>query len=504
LSQLDYSRRELLAKAAGGGLMLGFGGLSGCAGQIAADSFSAAAIPTHSARKAFTDVDPEATRRFVGTLKGRAIAPGDPDYESSRRVWNAAFDRRPGLIILCADPTDVVRAVEFAQRQEILTTVRSGGHSLAGKSTCDGGLILDLSMLKQIEVDADARVARAGAGTLLGEFDAATAARGLATTTGTEPSTGIAGLTLGGGLGWLMGKYGLACDNLRSVDVVLADGRLVKASATSNPDLFWAMRGAGANFGVVTAFEYELHPVDTILAGVIKLPFEQMGNVLRRYREFSEGMPDEVGLSVGTLPTRQGKPIASLAVSYCGDLQEGEKVLRPLRQLSSVLSDDIRPVPYRAFQLRGGLPPGLRLGSFTRSSFLNVLDDAAIDAIVDQAVRVLPMAGNFVIERVHGRACRLAPTATSFPHRVAGHNFSVHGTWVQPAGEVPATQWALAFWQAMQPFVSSAVYSNYLGDEGGERARASYGINYSRLVALKRTYDPANFFSANQNIAHLS
>jgi FAD/FMN-containing dehydrogenase len=362
-------------------------------------------------------------------------------------------------------------------------------------------VVLDLSRLKKIKVDPRSRVVRAEAGLTLAEFDTATQALGLAVTSGTEPTTGIAGLTLGGGLGWLMGKLGLACDNLRSVDLVLADGRAVTANRSTNEELFWAMRGAGANFGVVTALEYDLHPVETILAGVIKYPLETLRDVLKHYREFVRSAPDEVGLSVGIIPSRDGRPIGSIAVSYCGDLKEGERALAPLRSFQPVISDDIKPTPYLAFQKRGGLPPGLRLHGTIRSSFLKELSDAAIDVIVANAATAPPFSGSFVIEYVHGKAARTPVEATAFPHRIAGHNFSLHADWVAAAAEASAKQWGSSFWSAMQPHVRPAVYSNYLGDEGSDRARASYGANYSRLVALKRKYDPQNFFRLNQNIS---
>jgi UDP-N-acetylenolpyruvoylglucosamine reductase len=439
-------------------------------------------------------------QRFVASLKGRAIRPGDQDYELARQVWNAAFDKHPGLIIACSGSADVARTIEFVRRHDLLMAVRSGGHSLAGKSTCDGGVVLDLSGLKDIRIDAAKRTARAEAGLTLAEFDQATQAQGLATTSGTEPTTGIAGLTLGGGLGWLMGKYGLACDNLRSVDIVLADGRVLKANSTTNEDLYWAVRGAGANFGVVTALEYDLHPVATILGGVIKYPPESLRDVLKHYREFTRTVPDEVGISVGVIPGRGGKQIASVAVSYCGDLKEGEKALQSLRSFRPVLSDDIKPMPYLAFQKLGGLPPGLRLHALIRSGFLTDLSDAAIDVIAANAATAPPFSGSFVIEYVHGKVSRTAVTATAFPHRITGHNFSLHADWIAPSGEASAKEWGISFWNAMQPYARSAVYSNYLGDEGSERARAAYGANYKRLTVLKRKYDPSNFFHLNQNI----
>jgi FAD/FMN-containing dehydrogenase len=488
---MQRSRREFMATAVRGSAGIALGGVAGWCVTGGA--------PTGH-QKTIDLVDTVDVQRFVASLKGRAISPRDRDYDSARQVWNGAFDKHPGLIVACSGSADVARTIEFTRRNDLLLAVRSGGHSLAGKSTCDGGVVIDLSGLKKIEIDPVKRIARAEAGLTLAEFDQATAAQGLATTSGTEPSTGIAGLTLGGGLGWLMGKYGLACDNLRSVDIVLADGHMLTADRTANEDLYWAVRGAGANFGVVTALEYDLHPVDTILGGVIKYPLKSLSDALKHYREFTRTIPDEVGISVGIVPGREGKQIASLAVSYCGDLKEGEKALQFLRGFRPVLSDDIKPMRYLAFQKLGGLPPGLRLHAFIRSSFLTDLSDAAIEVIAANAATAPPLSGSFVIECVHGKVSRTAVTTTAFPHRIEGHNFSLHADWIMPSGEASAKEWGTSFWNAMQPYVRSAVYSNYLGDEGRERARASYGVNYQRLSVLKRKYDPSNLFHLNQNI----
>jgi FAD/FMN-containing dehydrogenase len=485
------SRRDFISSVAHCTAGLALAGVPGKFVNTAAD---------HGAKKSVVEVDSAAVARFVATLKGRALTPGGNEYESARQVWNAAFDKHPGLIVVCAGAADVARAIEFVRRHNLLMAVRSGGHSLAGKSTCDGGVVIDLSGMKGLKIDPVRQIAHAEAGLTLAEFDQSTQAQGLATTSGTEPTTGIAGLTLGGGLGWIMGKYGLACDNLRSVNIVMADGKMLTASSSTNKDLFWAVRGAGANFGVVTELEYDLHAVTTILAGVIKYPFESLPDVLKHYREFTHTLPDEVGISVGIIPSKGGKPVASLAVSYCGDLNEGEKALKTLRSFRPILSDDVKPMSYLAFQKLGGLPPGLRLHALVRSSFLTELTDAAIDVMAAHAAMAPPFSGSFVIEYLHGKASRVPVTATAFPHRIAGHNFSLHADWIAPAGEASAKEWGLSFWSAMQPYVRPAAYSNYLGDEGPERARASYGGNYTRLTELKRRYDPSNFFNLNQNI----
>lgn len=452
------------------------------------------------ARRTLGEVEPRAVAAFRATLRGGALTPTDAGYDAARQVWNAAYDRHPGLIVTCAGPADVSRAINFARDHEVILAVRSGGHSLAGKSTCEGGLVIDLSRIKALSIDPAARVARAGAGLMLGEFDAATHAHGLAVTSGTEPTTGIAGLTLGGGLGWLMGKYGLACDNVRSVDMVLADGRQMTVNGETDPDLFWAIRGAGANFGIATAIEYNLHSVNTIFGGVIQYPLSALADALHNYRDFTHTLPDEVGIAIGIAPSDNGTPIVSLAVSHCGDRAAGEAALRPLRAFGPKLQDDVGPTSYLAFQSRGALPEGLRLSALIRSAFLSEISDEAIAMIAHWAAAAPPFAGSFVVEFVHGQVCRVGASDTAFPHRHGGHNFSIHADWAQPSSETASRHWGLSFWAAMQPFVRTAVYSNYLGDEGENRARAAYGANYPRLTELKRRYDPDNLFALNQNI----
>lgn len=482
------SRRAFVGAAAGLGVAAALG--------VPARSWAGG----YQARKAIAEIDPAAIRKFAGSLDGHAIGPADAGYDEARRVWNAAFDRHPGLIAVCGGQADVVRAVNFARDNDLKMSVRAGSHSLAGKSMCDGGLVIDLSRLKMLRIDPAARIAYADPGVLLGDFDEATQPHGLATTLGTEPSTGIAGLTLGGGLGWLMGKYGLACDNLRSVDIVLADGRALTASPSQNAELFWAVRGAGANFGVVTALEYQLHPAGTILGGVVKYPPDRLRDVLKFYRDFTATVPGEVGLATGVIPNPGAPPTPSIAICYCGDLAAGEKAFQTLRAFGPQLEYDIKPMTYLAYQQLGAMPPGLRVSAFTRSAFLASLDDAAIDAIAAHAITTPGLGSNFVIEYVHGAATRVAPDATAFPHRSVGHNFSIHSDWVAPSQEPSARTWGDAFFAAMQPYLREAVYSNYLGDEGAGRVRAAYGANYARLAALKNKYDPDNLFRMNQNI----
>jgi hypothetical protein len=458
------------------------------------------AVLTTRPRNTIPSIGVERLQRFIGSVTGRTITPRDRDYNSAREVWNHAFDKLPGLIVRCANSEDVVRTIEFAGENDVLLAVRSGAHSLAGKSTCDGGLVLDLSDLKTIHVDVTQQTATVGAGLLIGEFDEATQAQGLVTNTGTESSVGLAGLTLGGGLGWLMGKYGLACDNLRSASMVLANGQTATVDKTQNPDIFWALRGAGANFGVVTELQYDLHPLGPILGGGIQFPLDSMRGALKHYREFVNDIPDELGMTIGLVPGQDGKLILSLAVCYCGDIQKGEKLLEPLRKFRPILQDGIQPMSYVAYQTLASLPPGLKLSCFVRSSFLNTLSDGAIDVITAYAESAPPLIGACVIECLHGAASRVPADATAFPHRFKGLNFSFHADWITPAGRARAEEWGSSFWNSMQPYLRPAVYSNYLDDEDSSRVRAAYGSNYQRLANLKSKYDPANLFQLNQNI----
>lgn len=490
------SRREFLATAAA----IGSAGL-------ASTGLGQSPMPPESGQRITIDkVDPALVKRFIAGLKGRAVRPTDPDYEKERLVWNGKFQKSPGLIAVCSGPEDVQRTVEFARRHNLIMAVRAGKHSLAGKSTCDGGLVLDLSTLKKVDVDPGKRVVRIEPGVLLGEFDQATVKHGLATTAGTEISTGVAGLTLGGGLGYLMGKHGLTCDNLRSVEIVLADARVMTASSSANEDLFWAVRGAGANFGVATSFEFDLHPMSKeILAGEIKCPHESLGELLKLYREFNRTIPDEVGITASLAPFHEGKPLtgpplAALTVAYFGDLKEGEKVLEPLRKFRHVKHDTVAPREYLWLQSLWKMPPNFMPRAVVRSSFLKDLSDEAIGVIVAHSAKAPPGTGKFVMEYVHGKAARIPVEAMAYPHRFAGYPLSLHADCVTAEQEKVAEAWATEFWRAMQPHLRSAVYSNYLADEGRERAKAAYGDNYKRLTELKRKYDPTNFFNLNQNI----
>jgi FAD/FMN-containing dehydrogenase len=433
---------------------------------------------------------------------GRVICQDDEDYEQARRVWNGRIDRYPAALVCCADVGDVVKAVLFAREYHLLAAVRSGGHSLSGSSVCDEGLVIDLSGMKGIRVDHTKRTAWAQAGLRLSEFVRATQAYGLATTTGNVGGTGLAGLTLGGGLGWFMGTYGLTIDNLRSVQLVTAEGQVLRTSEIERPDLFWGVRGGGGNFGIVTAFEYQLHPVGPVLAGRVVYPLAHAREVLRFYREYTSQAPDELTASASLMTTPDGEPAVAITLCYCGPLEEGERLVEPVRTFGSPLVDLIRPQPYLSLITRAdkGAPPGRCYDE--RAVTLSNLSDEAIDTITAAFRMCTSPASIIVIQHLHGAASRVSPTATAFALRETSYVLSVVAAW--QGGEISQTDthlhWAGSVWEALEPYAGSGVYVNFLGNEGEGRVRASYGINYERLVTLKRRFDPTNFFSLNQNI----
>ena len=439
-------------------------------------------------------------QRFKAQLRGELIQPGDPHYDDARKVFNGMIDRRPAGIVRCGGVADVVAAVRFAGETHVLVSVRGGGHGVVGNAVCDDGVVIDLSRMTNVRVDPRERTARAEAGATWGAFDHETQAFGLATTGGIVPSTGIAGLTLGGGIGYLNRKYGLACDNLISAEVVTADGQLLTASAEEHPDLFWALRGGGGNFGIVTSFEYRLHPVGPVLGGELIFSLDQARKVLRFYRDWSAAAPDELRADATLLSGPEG-PVLDIIVCYCGDPEEGGKVLRPLRECATPMADTIAPVPYTTVQnlLTEVFQPGLR--HYWKSGFIRTFSDEAIDAIVDFFADDVP--GFFTaiaIEHLGGAVSRVGPQDTAFNHRDARHSLLVLRMWSDPAESDANIDWARRCYRAAEPFLNSGAYVNYLGDEGDGRVRAAYGSNYDRLAAIKNKYDPTNSFHLNQNI----
>ncbi len=445
----------------------------------------------------------KAIGQLKASLRGRLVLPRDEDYDSHRTVWNAMIDKRPALIARCTGAADVIECVEFAREHDLLVSVRGGGHNYAGKSVCDDGLMIDLSPMKGIRVDPVRRTARAQPGVRLGEFDRETQAFGLATTLGVNTDTGIAGLTLGGGCGWLGGKYGLACDNLISVDIVTADGQLLIASAQENPDLFWGIRGAGANLGIVTSFEYQLHPVGPVLGGMVLHRLSKATEVLRFFDEFSRTASDEV-TTVGLLLTApDGTPAVATVACYCGPLDQGEKVLKPLRTFSPLLADLIAPQPYVVMQtlFDGAWPPG-RL-YYHKGHNIRAISQGAVEILVKYAETMPTPVSSIYFQQVHGASSRVPASATAFPHRYHYYNSGVHPATDNPNDCEKMIRWARECWEELKPFAERAVYVNLLEgylEEGEQRVREAYGPNYERLVALKNKYDPTNFFRLNANI----
>ena len=440
---------------------------------------------------------------FKAGLCGPLLRPGEARYEESRHVWNGLIDRRPALIARCTGVADVIQCVQLARTHALLVSVRGGGHNVPGNAVCDGGLMIDLSLLKGIRVDPTGQTVRAEGGVTWREFDQETQAFGLATTGGAVSDTGIAGLTLGGGLGWLAGAYGLACDNLVSVDLVTAEGQLQTVSADDHPELFWGVRGGGGNFGVVTSFEYRLHPVGPVLAGRVLYPFSQATEVLKLYRDFSATLPDAVNTIGGLTTAPDGSKVVAILVCYHGPLAAGERVLRPLRTHGSPLVDEIRPRPYREVQtlLDAASPRGRRY--YVKAAFVEAISDVAIETLVGHFAAVPSPFSLIAFQQLGNAARRVSPGATAFYHRGAMYEWFAQAAWPDPADDARNIRWARAVAEAMLPLTTGRGYVNHLGPEaveGMEPIRAAYGPSYDRLVALKNRYDPTNLFRLNPNL----
>jgi FAD/FMN-containing dehydrogenase len=445
------------------------------------------------------------------SFRGELLVPTSPGYDAARRIWNGAIERRPGCIARCTCVADVVAAVRFARERELLVAVRSGGHGVGGHALCDGGIVIDLSPMKGIRVDPATRTATAQAGVLWGELDSETQLHGLATVGGIVTHTGIAGLTLGGGIGWLMRKHGATVDNLLSVDLVTADGTLVTASSEASPELFWGVRGGGGNFGVVTSFEYRLHSVGPIvLAGPVFHSLEDAPEVLRFYREFAADAPDElttifelsVAQALPFLPVEvHGKPIVMVAACYAGAPEHGREVVRPLKEFGNPIADLLEPKPYLALQSMFDpfVPHGWH--RYWKSVELPLLTDEAIETLVEQASAQTSPKSYCIVFQLGGALGRVGRDETAFTQRDAAYDVNVNAVWTpeDPGGE-RHIRWARDFFAAMQPHARDRVYVNFLGNEGPDRVRQAYGAAYDRLVELKATYDPDNFFRLNQNI----
>lgn len=447
---------------------------------------------------------------FKSHFQGEVILPDETGYDEVREIWNAMIDRKPALIARCTSPEDVVRAIEFGRTQNLLISIRGGGHNIAGNAVCNDGLMIDLSLMKRVEVDPGTRRASVEPGCTLADFDAAVQAHGLATPLGINSTTGVAGLTLGGGFGWLSRKYGMTIDNLLSADVVTADGSQLHASESENTDLFWGLRGGGGNFGVITRFEFQLHPVGPdVLSGLIVFPFDQAKQVISQFARFTLTMPEELNVWMVTrkappLPFLaedvHGKEMVALALCYAGDPEEGKKHIEPLRGFGTALGEHIGVQPYTAWQQ--AFDPLLTKGArnYWKSHNFSQISDGVIDAIIEYAGRLPSPHCEIFIGTIGGQTTRVAPEAMAYSNRDANYVMNVHGRWETAAEDEHCIAWAREFFAKSQPFASSGAYINFLTEEETDRIAFAYGATWNRLVELKNKYDPMNLFRMNQNI----
>jgi len=443
---------------------------------------------------------------LAARFSGQLLQPNDAGFDEARRVHNGLIDKRPALIARARNTADIVDAVTLARESGFEVAVKGGGHNVAGRGTIDGGLLIDLSLMKGMQVDTKNKTARVQGGATWKEYNRETQLHGLASTGGVISSTGVAGLTLGGGLGWLIGKYGMAVDNLRSVELVTADGRVVTASSSENADLFWALRGGGGNFGVASSFEFNVHPVGPIVTGGIAAHLFAAGrDVLRFFRDKTPSLPDEQTLFAGLVHAPDGATkLAALVTCHCGSLPDGEAALRPVKAFGSPVMDVIGPMPYEQVNqlLDAAYPKGAL--NYWKANFLTTLSDDAIDILLDRYSRVPSPMTAIVLEHFHGAVTRVGASDTAFPHRSVGYNVVITGEWMNPADTDKNIQWVRETYDALKPFMASARYVNYIeADAPGDVLSDAYGPNIARLRQIKAKYDPANFFHVNQNIKPL-
>ena len=448
-------------------------------------------------------ISEESVAEFSTRMRGQVIQPDDDAYEQARMVWNGNIDRRPALIAQCNGVGDVIDSVNFARENNLRLAIRGGAHSAAGYGTCDGGIVIDLSGMKGIQVDPEKRTARAQAGVQWGDLDKDTQAFGLATAGGIISNTGIAGLTLGGGLGWLMGKHGLSIDNVLSFDLVTADGKFLKASENENADLFWGLRGGGGNFGIVTSFEYRLHPVGPmVLGGLMLHPFDKAKEVLQFYREFSSNLPDEADAYAGMLTSPEGQPVVALILGYNGPIEEGEKVLAPAREFGEPLADLVQPMPYMTRQSMLDDPMAIHgIQRYWKSGFTKTLDDELLDVLIGAASSFSSPMTQILFFNIHGAATRVPLGDTAFGSRESKWDFNIITQWTDAAESDRHIAWTRSHWSQIEEMTDGSAYINHIaGDDKPDRVPISYGENYSRLVSLKQKYDPQNLFRINPNI----
>lgn len=494
-SQGAISRRELLAR----GIAIGGVAIAGPSAAVFGQESPSASRVALAEAKFLEDLR--------GSLRGNLVTPTEASYDERRRLWNGMIDKRPAAIVGCAGAADVMNTIKFARANDLAVSVRGGGHNVAGKALRDGALVIDLSPMKGVRVDPNAKTVRAQAGYAWREFDHETSAFGLATTGGTVSTTG-SGLVLGGGIGWLMRKHGLACDNLLSVDVVTADGEFLTANDRENADLFWAVRGGGGNFGVVTSFDFRLHDLKTITAGMAFYPPGMIKDMFRFYRDYTSTAPDSVTAMAGIARGPEGSPLAGqlagfFGVCHCGTASDGKRLIRPIKEFGPPAMDMIGVMSYTALQTMSdaGLPSGNR--NYWRSNFLQELSDEAFDIILERADGMPPNSHSALFfEHMEGAVGRVGAQDTAFSNRDAKYNFTILAGWTDPADDELYVSWTRSFGDAMKELATGAGYVNYMtDDEGIGRVKATYAVNYERLVAVKRKYDPTNFFSGNQNIA---
>jgi FAD/FMN-containing dehydrogenase len=455
-------------------------------------------------------IDHDIAEDLQASLRGELIVPGDNNYDQARTIWNAMVDKRPAMIVRCAGVSDVKTAVNFAREHGLLTAVRGGGHNIAGNAVCDDGLVIDLSSMKSVRIDPQSRIAHIEPGVTLGDFDHEAQTFGLVTPLGINSTTGVAGLTLGGGFGWLTRKYGLTIDSLIEADIITADGEFLTVNEKSHPDLFWGIRGGGGNFGVVTRFMFRLYPLDQqVLSGLIVFPIEDAASAMKKYCEYIKDLGEETNAWVilrkapplPFLPEEvHGKEIIAFAVFHAGDTQEGAKIIDPIRQFGTLLGEHVGVQPYTAWQTAFDplLTPGAR--NYWKSHNFTELNDQTIEAAVKYAKKLPSSQCEIFFGLLGGAASKHTPDETAYPHRYANLVMNVHGRWDEAADDDRCINWARSFFQETSPYATGGVYVNFMTEEETDRIKAAYGESYDRLVELKKKYDPDNLFSMNQNI----
>ncbi len=457
-----------------------------------------------------TGITRESIEKLRSKVKGQIVLQGDPAYDEVRKIWNAMIDRKPAVFVQCAEADDVPPAISFARENRLDISIRGAGHNIAGNALCDQGVVVDFSGMRGVRVNAEKRHAYVEPGATLGDFDEAVQAYALATPVGINSTTGISGLTLGGGFGWLTRKHGMTVDNLISADVVTADGNKMRASENENADMFWAIRGGGGNFGVVTQYKFKLHPLGPkILAGMLVFPFKQAKQVLTKYREFVKSAPEEISVWVvlrqaPPLPflpeTVHGKEVVVLAIFYAGDVAKGNKLIDSLRGFGDPVGEHIGEQPYADWQKAFDplLTPGAR--NYWKSHNFTELSDGASNSMIEYAAKLPSPQCEIFIAHIAGAANHVPPDAMAYAHRDTNFVLNVHGRWEDAADDERCIAWARSFFDASAPYASGGTYVNFMTEDEGDRVTAAYGTNYARLVQIKKQYDPENVFHRNQNI----